>query len=176
MIRGMRWVRKDTPSPVIDALYRGYVIKLWTSTGTALVLFAVAATHDAGIGQYLEPLNVLAICALRLYNIARIAVHSGRDLIDAAADEAVQIIVLRALVGEFDRYDSFIGYQTRRSPGAIYISIHLGFANERHLGDVFDTMDAIAKEVAAHVADAKVTVVPQRYSADTPAEPLAGLQ
>ena len=165
MIRGMRAVRKETPSPVIDALYRGYVIKLWTSVGTAAVLSAVAVAHDATLSQYLEPLNVIAICALRLYNISRIAIHSGRDLIDAAADETVQIIVLRALVGEFERYDSFLGYQTRRSPGTIFITIHLGFAPDRNLGEVFDTMDAIGREVAAHVADARVSVVPQRVPA-----------
>ncbi|MGE0724772.1 MAG: cation transporter, partial [Alphaproteobacteria bacterium] len=64
MIRGMRFVRKSNPSPVIDALYRGYVIKLWTSVGTAAVLAATAAVHDATIGQYLEPLNVIVICSL----------------------------------------------------------------------------------------------------------------
>jgi len=159
----MRWsgaLYRERPSPVAESLWRGYQIKFWANVSTALAVSAAAAFPEEPLVGYLDPVNVLALCALRLRNVHRILMASGRDLLDAAADEQARLVILRELARRFDDYDDFIGYETRRSPGATYVTIHLGFAPGRTLEEVFAAAEALRGGIAAGIAGARVSVVP----------------
>lgn len=167
----MRWsgaLHREQPSPVAESLWRGYQIKFWANVSTGLAVLAAASFPDHPLIGYLDPLNVLALCALRLRNIHRILMACGRDLLDAAADEHTRLIILRELARCFDGYDDLIGYETRRSPGATYVTIHLGFLPERTLPEVFDTAESLTAGIATSIDGAWVSVVPHRAAHPPP--------
>ena len=173
----MRWsgaLYRERPSPVAESLWRGYQIKFWANVSTGLAVGAAAAFPDHPLIAYLDPVNVLALCALRLRNVHRILMSSGRDLLDAAADEQARLVILRELARRFDSYDDFISYETRRSPGATYVTLHLGFAPGRTLEEVFDTAHALRDGIAASIAGARVSVVPHRAEEPGAGQPEAG--
>ncbi|HYH20420.1 MAG TPA: cation transporter [Azospirillum sp.] len=169
----MRWsgaLNRESPSPVAQSLWRGYQIKFWANITTGAVLALAALFPDQPLTQYLDPLNVLALCALRLRNIHRMLKESGRDLLDAAVDEHVRLIILRELAHRFDAYDDLLGYETRRSPGATFVTIHLGFTPDRPLTDVFEAVETLTKAIEAHVAGARVSIVPHKATLPAVAE------
>lgn len=161
----MRWsgaLYREQPSPVAESLWRGYQIKFWANILTGAALLTAASFPDQPLVGYLDPLIVMALCALRLRNIHRILMACGRDLLDAAVDERTRLVILRELAHCFDGYDDLIGYETRRSPGATYVTIHLGFLPERTLSEVFGTTESLTTAIAASINGARVAVVPHR--------------
>lgn len=169
----MRWsaaLNRESPSPVAQSLWRGYQIKFWANVTTGTVLALAALFPDQPLTQYLDPLNVLVLCALRLRNIHRMLRESGRDLLDAAVDEHVRLIILRELARRFDAYDDLLGYETRRSPGVTFVTIHLGFTPDRPLNDVFDAVETLTRSIEEHVPGARVSIVPHKAAVPAAAQ------
>lgn len=161
----MHWtgaLNRTSPSPVAEALWRGYEVKFWANIATVAAVTLATVFSDQPFAAYLDPIAVLALCGLRLRNICRTILVSGRDLLDAAAEEHTLLIIVRELAANFDHYDDLIGYTTRRVPGAIFITIHLGFAPSRTLSEVFDVAERLTASIDSALVGAQVAVVPHR--------------
>jgi divalent metal cation (Fe/Co/Zn/Cd) transporter len=161
----MRWtgrLAREQPSPVVQALHRGYQVKFVANLSTGAVLAVSALLPGQALVPYLDPLNVLALCALRLRTIWRMIGESGRDLVDAAVSEHLQLLILRALAEHFDHYDALLAIETRRSPARVFVTLRLGFDPARGLPGVFDSMEAIAAAIREAIGEAEVYVVPSR--------------
>ena len=161
----MRWtevLNRTSPSPVAESLWRGYEVKFWANMSTVAAVSLATVYSDQPFAAYLDPIAVLALCGLRLRNIYKTFLVSGRDLLDAAAEEHTLLIILRELAANFDHYDDLIGYTTRRAPGSIFITIHLGFAPHRTLSEVFDVAEQLTAGIDSALVGAQVAVVPHR--------------
>lgn len=161
----MRWtgaLNRTSPSPVAESLWRGYEVKFWANMSTVAAVTLATVFSDQPFSAYLDPVAVLALCGLRLRNIYKTFLVSGRDLLDAAAEENTLLIIVRELAANFDHYDDLIGYTTRRAPGSIFITIHLGFAPHRTLLEVFDVADRLTTSIDSALVGAQVAVVPRR--------------
>lgn len=161
----LRWTGKlmrSQPSPVVQALHRSYQIKVMANLSTGMVLAIAALAPGQPLVAYLDPLNVLALCVLRLRNIWRMVQESGRDLVDAAVAEHLQLLILRALAERFDDYDALLGIETRRSPSQVFVTLRLGFDPGRGTEAIFDAMEAIGASVRSLIGEAEVAIVPSR--------------
>jgi cation diffusion facilitator family transporter len=157
------WSRKllrVAPSPVIEALYRGYQVKVAANVTTGVLLLVAAMFPDVPAVHYLDPVNVMLLCAIRIRAIVLTIVASGRDLLDAAVEEESKIAIYGSLAKHFDDYEDLVRLETRRSPQAVFVTLHLAFAESRPLSEVFATMDSLSADIARRVPNAQVTVVP----------------
>jgi cation diffusion facilitator family transporter len=157
------WSRKlvrAAPSPVIEALYRGYQVKVAANVTTGLLLTVAATFPDVPAVHYLDPVNVILLCAVRIRAIVLTVVASGRDLLDAAVEEESKIAIYASLAHHFDDYEDLVRLETRRTPQAVFVTLHLAFAESRALPEVFATMESLSHDIARRVPNAQVVVVP----------------
>ncbi|MGX9964233.1 cation diffusion facilitator family transporter [Roseomonas sp. F4] len=169
MLLWSRRLAKRAPSPVALALYRGYQVKVLANLATGLLLAIAALVPGEGWVRYLDPLNVLLLSAVRLRAIALVMAASGRDLLDAAAEEETRLAVYASLARHFDDYDDLVRLESRRSPQTVFVTLHLAFAEERPLAEVFQTIDRLSQDVRQRVPNAAVAVVPHPLRVNTAA-------
>lgn len=92
-------------------------------------------------------------------------VASGRDLLDAAVEEESKIAIYAALAQHFDDHEDLVRVETRRSPQAVFVTVHLAFSDNRPLGEAFATMESLSTDIARGVPNAQATVVPHPVQA-----------
>ncbi len=160
MLVWSRALVKRAPTPIALALYRGYQVKVTANITTGVLLGVAALAPDLHIVQYLDPINVLLLCGVRIRAIAMVIVASGRDLLDAAAEEETKIAIYASLAKRFDDYDDLVRMETRRTPQAVFVTLHLAFAEDRELTQVYQAIDELCRDVASRVPNAEVAVVP----------------
>jgi cation diffusion facilitator family transporter len=151
---------KRAPTPIAMALFRGYQVKVAANVTTGAMLAVAALFPDEPAVHYLDPINVLLLCGLRIRAIAMVIVASGRDLLDAAAEEETKIAIYASLAKHFDDYDDLVRLETRRTPQAVFVTLHLAFTEDRELSAVYRAIDELCRDVAARVPNAEVAVVP----------------
>jgi divalent metal cation (Fe/Co/Zn/Cd) transporter len=159
----MRWSQSlatSAPSPVSTALWRGYQVKFAASLGTALVMLVATLFPDRRIAEFLDPLNVTVLCALRIRNILLVVRAAGRDLLDAAVGEEAKIAIFRALIANAAHWDDVLRLETRQSPGTLFVTVHLAFDEARSLPEMFASIEVLRQAVVALLPTAQVTVVP----------------
>jgi cation diffusion facilitator family transporter len=157
------WTRRlmaTAPSPVVEALYRSYQTKVAVYCTTGLLLGVAALCPDVPAVRYLDPINVILVCAIGIRAIALTAITSGRDLLDAAVEEESKIAIYASLAQHFDAYDDLVRLETRRSPQAVFVTVHLAFSDERPLAEVFATLASLQEDIARRIPNAQATVVP----------------
>jgi divalent metal cation (Fe/Co/Zn/Cd) transporter len=157
------WSRRlavGSPSPIAEALYRGYQVKVAANITTGLLLTVSALFPDVEAVHYLDPVNVILLCAIRIRAIILTVIASGRDLLDAAVEEEGKIAIYASLARHFDDYEDLIRLETRRSPQAVFVTLHLAFSDRRGLREVFATMEGLSADIAGRVPNAEVVVVP----------------
>lgn len=160
MLWWSRQLMRTAPSPVVEALYRGYQVKVAANIATGLMLGIAALFPEEPVVHYLDPVNVILLCAVRIRSIVLTVVASGRDLLDAAVEEESKIAIYASLAKHFDDYEDLVRLETRRSPQAVFVTLHLAFAETRSLPEVFATMESLSEDIARRVPNAQVTVVP----------------
>ncbi len=160
MLAWSRRLMRTANSPVVEALYRGYQVKVAANITTGALLAVAALFPDVPAVHYLDPLNVILLCAIRIRAIVLTIVASGRDLLDAAVEEESKIAIYASLAHHFDEYEDLVRLETRRTPQAVFVTLHLAFAEERPLSEVLRTMEALSADIAQRVPTAQVQVVP----------------
>ena len=160
MLFWARSLAKRSPTPVALALYRGYQVKVTANITTGLLLaIAAAFPHEEAV-HYLDPINVLLLCAVRIRAIIMTVISSGRDLLDAAAEEETKIAIYASLAQHFEAFDDLVRLETRRTPQVVFITLHLAFTEDRTLGEVYRTIGTLSRDIAARVPNAEVSIVP----------------
>jgi divalent metal cation (Fe/Co/Zn/Cd) transporter len=66
---------------------------------------------------------------------------------------------MRELALNFDRFDMLYNVRARRAGNHTFIDIHLGFDDDRRMGDVRREIDIIRAAIAAHFPKSEVTIV-----------------
>lgn len=160
MLAWSRSLAKRAPTPVVMALYRGYQVKVAANVTTGLLLAVAALFPGEPLVHYLDPVNVLLLCAVRIRAIVMVIVASGRDLLDAAVEEESKVAIYACLARHFDDYDDLLRLETRRTPQAVFVTMHLAFDEQRPLAQVYRTMEALSQDVARRVPNAEVAIVP----------------
>ncbi|PKL67699.1 MAG: cation transporter [Methanomicrobiales archaeon HGW-Methanomicrobiales-1] len=148
------------PSPIMEAQWRLRRAKTFSNL---LILFAlilsVLLVHYSW-AEYIDPIASLVIIGFLLFAGYREISSSLPDLFDKTLEEELQIVILKELVGSFEKFDEFHGVRSRRSGTRIYIEIFLGFDPEQKVGDMQDCIDSLKGSLEALIPGSVVSIIP----------------
>jgi cation diffusion facilitator family transporter len=155
-----RMLLKMNHSPVVQSQMR-----LWFSKAVFDVLMAAALAagllfHDHAWSLYLDPVASLVGVVLMVHAAWAITSSSVGDLLDAALEENLQMVILKHLVDHFEDYEQLHQVRARRSGPNIYVDIFLQFDDALRMGEVQRRIDAIRADIGVAIPGAQVALVP----------------
>ncbi|MDP3565251.1 MAG: cation transporter [Methanoregula sp.] len=157
--KNYRLAQKE-PTPIMEAQWRLRRAKTFSDL---LILFALVLSvlfvHHTWV-EYIDPIVSLVIIGFLLLAGYREISSSLPDLFDKTLEEELQIIILKELVGSFDKFDEFHGVRSRRSGTRIYIDIYLGFDPEQKVGDMQESIDSVKGSLETLIPGSVVCIVP----------------
>lgn len=147
-------------SPVIDSQWRLFRAKTAASSAVVLSLGVGMFFSDYAFAQYADPFGALVLSAFILYSAITIVSDSMNDLVDRSLEEALQMIILAALVKYDSEYMGLERIRSRRSGNRVYVELFLMFADERSMADIRDSATRIRAELEANIPGSEVTIIP----------------
>ncbi|MCB0344351.1 MAG: cation transporter, partial [Bdellovibrionales bacterium] len=147
-------------SPVIDSQWRLFRAKTAASSAVVLSLGVGTFFADYSFAQYADPFGALVLSAFILYSAITIVSDSMNDLVDRSLEEALQMIILAALVKYDNEYMGLERIRSRRSGNRVYVELFLMFADDRTMADIRDSAKRIRAELEANIPASEVIVIP----------------
>ena len=148
------------PTPIMEAQWRLRRAKTFSDL---LILFALVLSVllvQYSWSEYIDPIASLVIIGFLLFAGYREISSSLPDLFDKTLEEELQIVILKELVGSFDKFHEFHGVRSRRSGTRIYIDIYLGFDPEQKVGDMQESIDSLKGSLEALIPGSVVCIIP----------------
>ncbi len=148
------------PTPIMEAQWRLRRAKTFSDL---LILFALVLSVllvEYSWAEYIDPIASLVIIGFLLFAGYREISSSLPDLFDKTLEEELQIVILKELVGSFEKFDEFHGVRSRRSGTRIYIEIFLGFDPEQKVGDMQACIDSLKGSLEALIPGSVVSIIP----------------
>jgi len=148
------------PTPIMEAQWRLRRAKTFSDI---LILFALVLSLllvQYSWAEYIDPIASLVIIGFLLFAGYREISSSLPDLFDKTLEEELQIVILKELVGSFDKFHEFHGVRSRRSGTRIYIDIYLGFDPEQKVGDMQESIDSLKGSLEALIPGSVVRIIP----------------
>lgn len=162
-------LNQKNPSPIMEAQWRLRRAKTFSNL---LILFALVLSVllvQYPWAAYIDPIASLVIIGFLLFAGYREISSSLPDLFDKTLEEELQIIILKELVGSFEKFDEFHGVRSRRSGTRIYIDIFLGFDPEQKVGDMQENIDSLKGSLEALIPSSVVCIIPTSEKDTRPA-------
>ena len=128
-----------------------------------LILFALVLSVllvQYSWSEYIDPIASFVIIGFLLFAGYREISSSLPDLFDKTLEEELQIVILKELVGSFNKFDEFHGVRSHRSGTRIYIDIYLGFDPEQKVGDMQVSIDSLKGSLEALIPGSVVFIIP----------------
>ncbi|MDO9324120.1 MAG: cation transporter [Methanoregula sp.] len=153
-------LNQKEPSPIMEAQWRLRRAKTFSDL---LILFALVLSVllvQYSWAEYIDPVASLIIIGFLLFAGYREISSSLPDLFDKTLEEELQIIILKELVGSFEKFDEFHGVRSRRSGARIYIDIYLGFDPEQKVGDMQENIDFLKGSLETLIPGSVVGIIP----------------
>ncbi len=148
------------PTPIMEAQWRLRRAKTFSDL---LILFALVLSVllvQYSWSEYIDPIASLVIIGFLLFAGYREISSSLPDLFDKTLEEELQIVILKELVGSFDKFHEFHGVRSRRSGTRIYIDIYLGFDPEQKVKDMQESIDSLKGSLEALIPGSVVCIIP----------------
>jgi ferrous-iron efflux pump FieF len=161
-------LNQKTPTPIMEAQWRLRRAKTFSDLLIlfALVLSVLLVQYPWAV--YIDPIASLVIIGFLLFAGYREISSSLPDLFDKTLEEELQIIILKELVGSFEKFDEFHGVRSRRSGTRIYIDIYLGFDPEQKVGNMQENIDAIKGSLESLIPGSVVCIIPTSAKDERP--------
>jgi cation diffusion facilitator family transporter len=161
-------LNQKEPSPVMEAQWRLRRAKTFSDL---LILFALVFSVllvQYPWAVYIDPIASLVIIGFLLFAGYREISSSLPDLFDKTLEEELQIIILKELVGSFEKFDEFHGVRSRRSGTRIYIDIYLGFDPEQKVGEMQENIDSLKGSLEGLIPGSVVCIIPTSAKDERP--------
>jgi len=157
--KNYRLAQKE-PSPIMEAQWRLRRAKTFSDL---LIVFALSLSLvliENPLVDYIDPVVSFIVIGFLLFAGYREISSSLPDLFDKTLEEELQIVILKELVGSFEKFDEFHGVRSRRSGARIYIDIYLGFDPEQKVGDMQENIDFLKGSLEAVIPGSVVCIIP----------------
>jgi cation diffusion facilitator family transporter len=154
-------VNREESSVIISSQIKSRLAKLIASAIVLGVLLLALWLPDPKAARSIDILGsmfVLCYMAVIAFGLMR---ESLPEILDRTVPEPEHYQILRALSKNFDQYDGFGGYQTRRSGKDLFIQLNLSFRPETPLAQIEERLSPIRKEFASELPGSKVVIVPE---------------
>ena len=148
------------PTPIMESQWRLRRAKTFSDLLILLALVLSVLLVQYSWSEYIDPIASLVIIGFLLFAGYREISSSLPDLFDKTLEEELQIIILKELVGSFDKFHEFHGVRSRRSGTRIYIDIYLGFDPEQKVGDMQESIDSLKGSLEALIPGSVVCIIP----------------
>jgi ferrous-iron efflux pump FieF len=153
-------IAQQDPSPIMESQWRLRRAKSFADISVLLaLLLSFGLAGYPGI-EYIDPVVSFVIIGFLLVAGYKEISTSLPDLVDKTLEEEYQILILRELTAQFDKYDAFHGVRSRRSGSHIYIEVSLGFDPEQKMGDVQDFIDSLKTSIENMIPGSIISIVP----------------
>ena len=161
-------LNQKEPTPVMEAQWRLRRAKTFSDLLIlfALVLSVLLVQYPWAV--YIDPTASLVIIGFLLFAGYREISSSLPDLFDKTLEEELQIIILKELVGSFEKFDEFHGVRSRRSGTRIYIDIYLGFDPEQKVGNMQENIGSLKRSLEALIPGSVVCIIPTSAKDERP--------
>lgn len=154
------YLEKQEKSTLMTAQRRVYTIKFSANLIMFLSLvFAFFGGHYRWV-VYVDPVAAMVIAIMILASATKIFRHSARDLLDYALEEHSQLLILRALVNHFDRYENIQNIRTRAAGGKVYVEIFLEFDGALKHSEVMETAKSLQSEIIELLKCDEALIIP----------------
>lgn len=163
-INGVLWKRSQRTaqsenSPIMASQAKLFYTKLVGNVFIFGSLVGSLALADHAWSLYIDPIASLVIAGSILVSATGVFSSSCYDLLDGTLEETDQLVIMRELAHNFDRFDMLYGVRSRRSGNRTFVDIFLGYDPDKRVGDVETDIAAIRKSVAAHFPNSAVTII-----------------
>ncbi len=157
--KNYRLAQKE-PSPIMEAQWRLRRAKTFSDLLILVALVLSVLLVQYSWAEYIDPVVSFVIIGFLLLAGYREISSSLPDLFDKTLEEELQIVILKELVGSFDKFDEFHGVRSRRSGARIYIDIFLGFDPAQKVGDMQDNIDFLKRSIETLIPGSVVCIIP----------------
>lgn len=161
-------LNQKEPSPIMEAQWRLRRAKTFSDL---LILFALVLSillvHYPW-AVYIDPIASLVIIGFLLFAGYREISFSLPDLFDKTLEEELQILILKELVGSFEKFDEFHGVRSRRSGARIYIDIYLGVDPEQKVGIMQENIYSLKGSLESLIPGSVVCIIPTSAKDERP--------
>ncbi len=151
--------QKD-PSPIMEAQWRLRRAKTFSDLLILLSLVLSVFLVHYTWAEYIDPAVSFIIIGFLLFAGYREISSSLPDLFDKTLEEELQIVILKELVGSFEKFQEFHGVRSRRSGTCIYIDIFLGFDPAQPMGEVQEYIDSLKGSLEIVIPGSVVCIIP----------------
>ena len=159
MLRSLQLERRRKTA-LVTTQRRIFTIK----AGANALMFCALGTsfflHRYSWAGYADPVAASLIALSLLASASKTFKFSVRDLLDCAVEEQSQLLIIRALVHHFDRYEEISDIRTRCAGGKVYIELFMGFAPGLPHGTVMETVASLQNEIKSLVKCDEVLIIP----------------
>ena len=161
------WIRnyrmtKTEHSPIFEAMWR---MARMGALEDLLIINAVGISlmfSGHGWARFLDAGASLLLAVALLKSIKDILSGSVSDLFDRSLDERDQIVIIRELVNQFDRYEQIHGFRTRRSGSQIFVELFLEFDPKQTMRQTYESIRLLETAIKEQLPHAQVMIVPSR--------------
>lgn len=146
-------------SPVIQSQARLFLSRTIGNLFMLLAVSLMVVFQDHEWGVYIDPIVAILISGAILISAVGVFRGSFFDLLDRTLEEKDQLLILRALVDQYEHYDEVRDIRSRRAGGREIIEIFLAYAPERTIGEALFAMDQVKCSITQQFPDAEVMVI-----------------
>lgn len=163
------WIRsyrlsKTEHSPIFSSIWK---LAKMGALEDLLIILAVGIAllfQGAGWTRYLDVCATSILMISIIKSIYEVFSGSISELLDRSLDEYDQLIILRELVANYEAYDQFHGFRTRRSGSQKFIELFMEFHPETKMSAVYDLLERLESELKKQIPHAQVMIIPSRSS------------
>ncbi len=155
--------RHDAYSPILRAYNIYYTICLIETTVSAVsLLIALWFQHSdrVHLARIIDIVLSVFFATYWIVNSLKVMKENFEALIDLPLKEADQLVILKILSEQFDRYEE-LGYIYSRTSGRQkIIEIELVFSKNRSLAEIAGLQDVMKSSLARHFPDVRFNLIP----------------
>lgn len=156
------------PSPIMEAQWR--LRRAKTFSDLLILVSLVLSWHymHNPLAKFIDPIVSFIVIGFLLLAGYREISSSLPDLFDKTLEEELQIVILKELVGSFEKFHEFHGVRSRRSGTRIYIDIFLGFDPEQKVGEMQENIDFLKGSLESVIPGSVVCIIPTSETDERP--------
>jgi divalent metal cation (Fe/Co/Zn/Cd) transporter len=155
--------KSDVYSPILNAYNVYYTICLIEAIFSAFSLLVAFWFQDSGNVHTARIIDIalsLFFTAYWIFTSMKVMKENFEALIDLPLKEADQLLILKILATQFDKYEGIGFIYSRISGRKKIIEIELNFSKSRSLSKIAELQDEIKTGLEQHFSDVKFNLIP----------------
>lgn len=162
---------KTSDSLVFKTKFAAGVKNTLFDTVTLVALLLMQVFRSAKWTQYISPVVTVLLGSYLIYQTAERIRESLKVILDKAADENEQMLIMQSLSPVYNEYDEFKAVRSRTCGGVLYVELELGFSDETTYTQLRSVADKVSDELLKKLPKSEVSlIIPAKRKSGSSAE------